>query len=176
MGAMADADGGARALLTRPWQLLLAGALLVGAPLASIGETIGAFGAPKLGVVDDWGRIDEAARQVAAWPYLLALVLVVILLHAITTADAAPHGLWLAVGIELVLFVAACILGIVALSKRLADEPEPGTAGRSYHTDGEVTGETITYVALILVALVMIGVVSQHLRASDAEGTQESST
>jgi Na+/proline symporter len=95
-------------------------------------------------------------------------------LHAVTDDSSARQGLWLAVGIELLLFIAACILGIVALSKRLADEPEPGSAGRSYHTDGEVTGETITYVALILVALVVIGLVSRQLRAPNATAEQES--
>lgn len=153
--------------------MFLALVLVVGVLVAIVGECISAAGAPEIGVVDTWGRIDEAVNQIAAWPYLIAAGAGAILLlggRARETSKAMRVA-WVGVILMLVAIAIAAKVGIVALFKRVSNADAVGGVGTSdYYSETERIGEAIVYAAIVLV---VAGLLLRVIRAQRTRGSLE---
>jgi len=163
---------GATRTTTRPddgWKLLLAAVLLVGGVVAIVGESISAAGAPEIGVVDDWGRIDEAVSQIATWPYVLVVASAAMLVLGGPISggvDLASSRLarvaWVAALVEFTAIGLAAVVGMVAVFLRQSDADAVGGVGVSdYYPETEKIGETVVYAAIVLVVVALIVVVAR---------------
>ena len=160
---------------TERWSSSLALLMMLGLLIAIIGESISAAGAPQIGVVDEWGRIDEAVSQIASWQYLLVGIAALALLGGFRAGradlgDSRTRRLaWLALGAELAALAAAAAVGIAALFERTADADVLGGVGVSdYYSGTERIGETLAYVAIMIVAVGLVASVVHHLQARDS--------
>ena len=160
----------------RGWRVSLALVLLLGVLIAIIGESISAAGAPEIGVVDAWGRIDEATSQIASWQYLLVVGAAAFVLFGGFGADrfdreatprwrVASHG----VITELAALAVAAVVGMVAVFERTSDANAVGGVGVSdYYSETEKIGETVAYAAIVIVAVGLLAFMLRGQRSKDA--------
>jgi hypothetical protein len=144
--------------------------LLAGVLIAIVGECISAAGAPEIGVVDGWGRVDEAVSQIATWQYLLVVVAAFVLLGGsgadrFGTDAPSRRAVWWGVVIELTALAAAAVVGMVAVFERTSDANEVGGVGFSdYYSQTEKIGETVVYSAIVLVAAALLVLVVRETK------------
>jgi hypothetical protein len=123
--------------------------LLVGVLVAAIGAAVSAAGAPKIGVVDGWGRIDLFAARVAGWEYVLGIGVAELLV--IRARGQRTRLVLYAVLAELSLVALIAGLGIAAVFQRRSDErPIGGSGTLRYYTSTEQIGEVIVFVGVLL--------------------------
>lgn len=133
--------------------------LLLGSLVAVAGICVSAAGAPEIGVVDDWGRVDEAAGRVASWELVLVVLAATLLVAwaARQTAVSSVGARWQRTAlvialVEVVVIVGAAIAGALALFERTFVGP-PTT---SLYSDTEQIGESAAY-AGVLLAIIAVG-------------------
>jgi hypothetical protein len=144
--------------------------LLVAALVTIVGIVVSATGAPDPGVFGDWGRVDDIARRVASWEYVLvAVVAVVILLRG--GAGATKVVLAVALGYLAVLAIAA-VLGVLAVFERQTLQPDGTRPPLDYYTSQERIGEIIVFAGLLAAIVVTAGVAVTALRRRGDAGVQ----
>jgi hypothetical protein len=148
---------------------LLALALLAGSVMTIVGVSVSAASAPKIGVVDAWGRIDDIASRVASWEYVL-LIAVASGLLVWTRGSAEATGRMatatrVLLATNLSVIVVAAVAGIIAVFARTGSTLDGTGSGVDYYTGGEKIGETVVYVGIV-VALVGVAVFARRLRAA----------
>jgi hypothetical protein len=132
--------------------------LLVGVAVSAIGAAVSAGGAPQIGVIDDWGRIDEFASRVAGWEYVLAVAVAALLVVPTWSGSGSAVGpsrrsrlVLFGVLAELSVVAVTAGLGIAAVYSRSTDTSELGGVGTTrYYTSTEQLGETIVYAGVML--------------------------
>ncbi|MEX0664286.1 MAG: hypothetical protein WD598_05875 [Acidimicrobiia bacterium] len=157
------------------WRVSLALVLLIGVLVATVGESISAAGAPEIGVVDSWGRIDEAVSQIATWQYLSvvgAAAFVLLGRFGFERIDlesmSSRRVAWLGVVVELVALATAAVVGMVAVFQRTSDADAVGGVGISdYYSQTEKIGETVAYAAIVIIAVGLLTFVTRGLRTKD---------
>lgn len=154
----------------RIWFALL---LLTGLLVAVVGESISAAGAPEVGVVNAWGRIDEAVSRIADWPLLLVAILAALTvlggfrLEPVAVGVRNARVAWIGVIAALGVLAVASVVGMVAVFERIADAGAIGGVGSvGYYSESEKIGESVAYAAILLVAIGVGVRVVQSLRSS----------
>jgi hypothetical protein len=158
------------------WRAPLALVLMLGVLVAVVGECISAAGAAEIGVVDSWGRIDEAVSQIASWQYLLVVAAAAFLLLGDFGAEridlqSIPGRRFACSGVivELAVLTVAAVVGMVAVFQRTSDANAVGGVGVSdYYSQTEKIGETVAYTAIVVVAIGLLVFVSRGLRSKEA--------
>lgn len=157
----------------RIWLALL---LLVGLLLTVVGESISAAGAPEVGVVDAWGRVDEAVSRIADWPLLLVAILAALtmfggLRHEPVSMEARNGRVaWIGAIAALGVLAVASVVGIAATSERVAHAGAVGGEGSvDYYSGTEVAGEAIGYVAILLVAIGIAAMLVKNHRSTSVD-------
>jgi hypothetical protein len=140
--------------------LALAWLLVVGLLVTVVGACVSAAGAPQIGVVDDWGRVDEAAGRIASWEYLLVILVAVGLVRS-RRAGGAAGMLVVAIGESAVLLIAA-LAGIAGVLERKVETP----LTTEYYTGAERIGEIATYVGVGIAAAGVLVFAATSLRVA----------
>jgi hypothetical protein len=145
---------------------LLALALLAGSVITIVGVSISAASAPKIGVVDTWGRIDDIASRIASWEYVLLIAVASGLLVWAHSAGQAAGRLATATRVllatNLSVIVVAAVAGIIAVFTRTGSTLDGTGSGVDYYTGGEKAGETVVYLGIV-VAIVGVAIFARRV-------------
>jgi len=141
--------------------------LLVGVLVAIAGICISAAGAPEIGVVDTWGRVDEAAGRVATWELVLVVLAAVLLA---TKGDGKKRATLILALVEAVVFATAAVAGALAVFER-SFQPDGTPVPTHYYSDAEKIGESAVY-AGVLLAVAAVGFLAvRQLRAEQGQAS-----
>jgi hypothetical protein len=129
--------------------------LVIGVAISMVGACVSAAGVPSIGIIDTWGRIDEAASRIASWEYVAAVAGAVLFLVLACAGERAPtrrsRRVAVAITVELALLAVGAAIGIPALTQRQAVPSDfQGFVTERYYTNGEQLGETVVYVGLLV--------------------------
>lgn len=132
--------------------------MLAGSVITIVGVSISAAAAPKIGVVDRWGRIDDIGSRVASWEYVLVIAVAGGLLAwarglGQATASRVTTATRVLFATNLSLVVVAAVAGTLALFERTGSTLDGTGSAVSYYTGGERVGETVVYLGIVVAAV-----------------------
>lgn len=140
--------------------LVVARLLIIGLLLAMVGACVSAAGAPLIGVVDDWGRVDEAASRIASWEYLLVVLVAVLLARGGRASGAV--GVLVAAVVESIVVIVAALVGILGVLERKIETPMT----TEYYTGVERVGEIAIDVGVAIAAAGLVAFAVSSLRSA----------